>query len=96
MDDSLATVAVDFGGRAWIQWEAEFTREKIGDVPTEMFFHFFKSFSDAARCNLSIQATGSNEHHKIEAIFKAFARVLARAVKLDPDNNKLPSTKGLL
>jgi imidazoleglycerol-phosphate dehydratase/histidinol-phosphatase len=96
MDDSLATVAVDFGGRAWIQWDVEFKREKIGDVPTEMFFHFFKSFSDAARCNLNIQATGSNEHHKIEAIFKVFARALGKAVKLDPDNNKLPSTKGLL
>jgi imidazoleglycerol-phosphate dehydratase/histidinol-phosphatase len=96
MDDSLATVAVDFGGRAWIEWEVEFTREKIGDAPTEMFFHFFKSFSDAARCNLNIRASGSNEHHKIEAVFKAFARALAQAVKLDPDNNKLPSTKGML
>ncbi|TFH20136.1 MAG: bifunctional histidinol-phosphatase/imidazoleglycerol-phosphate dehydratase HisB [Bacteroidia bacterium] len=96
MDDSLATVAVDFGGRPWIEWEVEFSREKIGDVPTEMFFHFFKSFSDAARCNLNIQASGTNEHHKIEAIFKGFARALGKAVKLDPDNNKLPSTKGLL
>jgi imidazoleglycerol-phosphate dehydratase/histidinol-phosphatase len=96
MDDSLATVAVDFGGRPWIEWEAEFKREKIGDVPTEMFFHFFKSFSDAAQCNLNIQASGSNEHHKIEAIFKGFARALGKAVKLDPDNNKLPSTKGKL
>jgi len=96
MDDSLATVVVDFGGRPWIEWEVEFKREKIGDVPTEMFFHFFKSFSDAARCNLNIQASGSNEHHKIEAIFKGFARALGKAVKLDPDNNKLPSTKGKL
>jgi imidazoleglycerol-phosphate dehydratase/histidinol-phosphatase len=96
MDDSQATVAVDFGGRPWIRWEVEFKREKIGDVPTEMFFHFFKSFTDAARCNLHIQATGSNEHHKIEAIFKGFARVLGRAVKLDPDTSKLPSTKGKL
>ena len=96
MDDSLATVAVDFGGRPWIEWEVEFKREKIGDVPTEMFFHFFKSFSDAARCNLNIQASGSNEHHKIEAIFKGFARAVGKAVKLDPDSNKLPSTKGKL
>lgn len=96
MDDSLATVAVDFGGRPWIEWEVEFKREKIGEVPTEMFFHFFKSFSDAARCNLNIQASGSNEHHKIEAIFKGFARALGKAVKLDPDNNQLPSTKGKL
>jgi len=96
MDDSLATVAVDLGGRPWIEWQVEFRREKIGDVPTEMFFHFFKSFSDAAKCNLNIQASGSNEHHKIEAIFKGFARALAKAVKLDPDSNKLPSTKGKL
>jgi len=96
MDDSLASVAVDFGGRPWIEWKAEFRREKIGELPTEMFFHFFKSFSDAARCNLNIQATGSNEHHKIEAIFKGFARALGKAVSLDPDNNKLPSTKGKL
>ncbi len=96
MDDSLASVAVDFGGRPWIQWELDFKREKIGDVPTEMFFHFFKSFSDAAKCNLNIQASGSNEHHKIEAVFKAFARALGKAAKLDTDNNKLPSTKGLL
>jgi imidazoleglycerol-phosphate dehydratase/histidinol-phosphatase len=96
MDDCLASVAVDFGGRPWIEWEADFLREKIGDVPTEMFFHFFKSFSDAARCNLNIKASGNNEHHKIEAIFKAFARAVGHAVKLDPDNNKLPSTKGML
>ena len=96
MDDSLATVAVDFGGRPWIQWEVDFKREKIGDVPTEMFFHFFKSFSDGAKCNLNIQASGSNEHHKIEAVFKAFARALGKAVRLDPDDNQLPSTKGML
>lgn len=96
MDDSLATVAVDFGGRPWIQWEAEFKREKIGDMPTEMFFHFFKSFSDAAKCNLAMEVKGSNEHHKIEALFKAFARALGKAVKLDPDSNQLPTTKGKL
>jgi imidazoleglycerol-phosphate dehydratase/histidinol-phosphatase len=96
MDDSLATVAVDFGGRPWIEWEVDFNREKIGDVPTEMFFHFFKSFSDSARCNLNIKASGNNEHHKVEAIFKGFARAVGHAVKLDPDNNKLPSTKGKL
>jgi imidazoleglycerol-phosphate dehydratase/histidinol-phosphatase len=96
MDDALATVAVDFGGRPWIEWEVEFKREKIGDVPTEMFFHFFKSFSDAAKCNLNIRASGQNEHHKIEAIFKGFARAVGKAVKLDPDSNKLPSTKGKL
>jgi len=93
MDDSLATVAIDFGGRPWIEWDVEFKREKIGDMPTEMFFHFFKSFSDAARCNLNIQAAGTNEHHKIEAIFKAFAKAVGKAVMLDPDNNRLPSTK---
>jgi imidazoleglycerol-phosphate dehydratase/histidinol-phosphatase len=96
MDDSLATVAIDFGGRPWIEWDVEFKREKIGDMPTEMFFHFFKSFSDAAKCNLSIQAAGTNEHHKIEAIFKGFAKVVGKAVMLDPDNNRLPSTKGRL
>lgn len=96
MDDALATVAVDFGGRPWIQWEAEFKREKIGDMPTEMFFHFFKSFSDAAKCNLAMEVKGSNEHHKIEALFKAFARALGKAVKLDPDSNQLPTTKGKL
>jgi imidazoleglycerol-phosphate dehydratase/histidinol-phosphatase len=96
MDDSLATVAVDFGGRPWIRWNAEFKREKIGDMPTEMFFHFFKSFSDAARCNLSMEVDGRNEHHMIEGLFKAFARVLGQAVKLDPDSNRLPTTKGML
>jgi imidazoleglycerol-phosphate dehydratase/histidinol-phosphatase len=96
MDDALASVALDLGGRPWIQWEVEFGREKIGDVPTEMFFHFFKSFSDAARCNLSIKAEGDNEHHKAEAIFKAFARTLRQAVRLDPESHALPSTKGKL
>ena len=96
MDDALASVALDLGGRPWIQWDAEFRREKIGDVPTEMFFHFFKSFSDAARCNLSIKADGDNEHHKAEAIFKAFARTLRQAVRLDPESHALPSTKGKL
>lgn len=96
MDDSLAQVAVDFGGRSWLVWEAEFRREKIGEMPTEMFFHFFKSFSDAAKCNLNIQASGENEHHKIEAIFKAFAKAVKMAAKRDPGNMELPSTKGML
>jgi imidazoleglycerol-phosphate dehydratase/histidinol-phosphatase len=96
MDDCLAQVALDFGGRNWIVWEAEFKREKIGDMPTEMFFHFFKSFSDASKCNLNIKAEGQNEHHKIEAIFKAFAKALKIAVKRDSNNMSLPSTKGTL
>jgi imidazoleglycerol-phosphate dehydratase/histidinol-phosphatase len=96
MDDALASVALDLGGRPWIEWEVVFKREMIGDVPTEMFFHFFKSFSDAARCNLNIKAEGNNEHHKIEGIFKAFARVIRQAVKLDPDDHALPTTKGKL
>ena len=96
MDDCLAQVAIDFGGRAWIEWEAEFKREKIGEMPTEMFFHFFKSFSDAAKCNLNIKAEGDNEHHKIESIFKAFAKAIKMAVKKDINNNSLPSTKGVL
>lgn len=96
MDDALAQVAIDFGGRNWIVWEAEFTREKVGDVPTEMFFHFFKSFSDAAKCNLNIKAEGDNEHHKIEAIFKAFAKAVKMAAKRDLSNMQLPSTKGVL
>jgi imidazoleglycerol-phosphate dehydratase / histidinol-phosphatase len=95
MDDCLARVAVDFGGRPWIVWEAEFVREKIGEMPTEMFFHFFKSFSVAAKCNLNILAEGQNEHHKIEAIFKAFAKAIKMAV-IQTDNNSLPSTKGSL
>jgi imidazoleglycerol-phosphate dehydratase/histidinol-phosphatase len=96
MDDSLAQVAIDFSGRNWIEWDAEFAREKIGDVPTEMFFHFFKSFSDSARCNLNIKAEGKNEHHKIEAIFKAFARAVKMAVKRDASNMGIPTTKGVL
>lgn len=96
MDDCLAQVAIDFGGRNWIVWDAEFKREKIGEMPTEMFFHFFKSFSDAARCNLNIKAEGENEHHKIESIFKAFAKAIKMAVKRDAGNNALPSTKGIL
>lgn len=96
MDDCLAQVAIDFGGRNWIVWEAEFKRERVGDVPTEMFFHFFKSFSDAAKCNLNIKAEGENEHHKIEAIFKAFAKAIKMAVKRDAEKMVLPSTKGVL
>ncbi len=96
MDDCLAQAAIDFGGRNWIVWEAEFSREKVGDVPTEMFYHFFKSFSDAAKCNLNIKAEGQNEHHKIEAIFKVFAKAIKMAVKRDVDKMVLPSTKGVL
>ena len=96
MDDCLAQVAIDFGGRNWIVWDAAFKREKIGEMPTEMFFHFFKSFSDAAKCNLNIKAEGDNEHHKIEAIFKAFAKAIKMAVKRDVDKMVLPSTKGML
>lgn len=96
MDDCLAQVAIDFGGRNWIVWEAEFKREKVGEMPTEMFYHFFKSFSDASKCNLNIIATGSNEHHKIESIFKAFAKAIKMAVKRDSKNNSLPTTKGVL
>lgn len=96
MDDCLAQVAIDFGGRSWLVWEADFKREKIGDVPTEMFYHFFKSFSDAAKCNLNIKAEGDNEHHKIESIFKALAKAIKAAVKRDADNQQLPSTKGIL
>ncbi|MDP9956707.1 imidazoleglycerol-phosphate dehydratase/histidinol-phosphatase [Epilithonimonas hungarica] len=96
MDDCLAQVALDFGGRNWIVWEADFKREMIGEMPTEMFFHFFKSFSDSAKANLNIKAEGDNEHHKIESIFKAFAKCLKYAVKRDPDKMILPSTKGIL
>jgi imidazoleglycerol-phosphate dehydratase/histidinol-phosphatase len=96
MDDCLAQVAIDFGGRNWIVWDAVFNREKIGEMPTEMFFHFFKSFSDAAKCNLNIKAEGVNEHHKIEAIFKAIAKAIKMAVKRDVNNMVLPSTKGVL
>lgn len=96
MDDSLAQVAIDFGGRNWLVWEAEFNREMIGQMPTEMFYHFFKSFTDGAKANLNIKAEGTNEHHKIEAIFKAFAKAIKMAVKQDPDKMILPSTKGML
>jgi imidazoleglycerol-phosphate dehydratase/histidinol-phosphatase len=96
MDDCLAQVAIDFGGRNWLVWEAEFTREMIGQMPTEMFMHFFKSFSDGAKANLNIKAEGTNEHHKIEAIFKAFAKAIKAAVKRDLDKMILPSTKGSL
>jgi len=96
MDDALAQVALDFGGRSWLVWTAEFRREKIGDMPTEMFYHFFKSFSDAAKCNLNIKVEGENEHHKIESIFKALAKTMKMALKRDPENMQLPSTKGVL
>ena len=96
MDEAEAKVLIDFGGRNWLVWNAEFKREKIGEMPTEMFFHFFKSFSDAAKCNLNIECKGDNEHHKIEAIFKAFAKAIRMAVKRDPVSNHLPSTKGVL
>lgn len=94
MDDSLAQVALDFGGRNWLVWDAEFKREKIGAMPTEMFKHFFKSFSDGAKCNLNIKAEGENEHHKIEAIFKAFAKAIKMAIQRNPEKMILPSTKG--
>lgn len=96
MDDCLAQVAIDFGGRNWLVWDADFKREMIGKMPTEMFYHFFKSFTDGAKCNLNIKAEGTNEHHKIEAIFKAFAKAIKMAVKQDVDKMILPSTKGVL
>ena len=96
MDDCLAQVAIDFGGRNWLVWDAEFNREKVGDMATEMFLHFFKSFSDGAKANLNIKAEGTNEHHKIEAIFKAFAKAIKMAVKRDVEKMVLPSTKGML
>ncbi len=96
MDEAEAKVLIDFGGRNWIVWDAEFKREKIGEMPTEMFFHFFKSFSDAAKANLNISCQGDNEHHKIEAIFKAFAKSIKMAVRRNPDSDALPSTKGVL
>lgn len=96
MDDCLAQVCLDFGGRPWLVWDAEFKREKVGEMPTEMFHHFFKSVSDAARINLNIKAEGTNEHHKIEGIFKAFARSIRMAVKRDIYHYQLPSTKGAL
>jgi imidazoleglycerol-phosphate dehydratase/histidinol-phosphatase len=96
MDDCFAQVAIDFGGRNWLVWEADFKREMIGKMPTEMFYHFFKSFTDGAKCNLNIKAEGTNEHHKIEAIFKAFAKAIKMAVKRDIEKMILPSTKGML
>ncbi|MCG8795386.1 bifunctional histidinol-phosphatase/imidazoleglycerol-phosphate dehydratase HisB [Tenacibaculum finnmarkense] len=96
MDDCLAQVAIDFGGRNWLVWDADFKREMIGKMPTEMFFHFFKSFTDGAKCNLNIKAEGDNEHHKIEAIFKTFAKAIKVAVKRDSSKMILPSTKGML
>lgn len=96
MDEAEAKVLIDFGGRNWLVWDATFNRERIGEMPTEMFHHFFKSFSDAAKCNLNISCKGDNEHHKIEAIFKAFAKAIRMAVKRDPFSNYLPSTKGVL
>ena len=96
MDDCLAQVAIDFGGRSWLVWDATFNREKVGDVPTEMFYHFFKSFSDAVKCNLNIKVEGENEHHKIESIFKALAKSIKMAVTRNVDNMQLPSTKGIL
>jgi len=96
MDDCFAQAAIDFGGRNWLVWEADFKREMIGKMPTEMFFHFFKSFTDGAKCNLNIKAEGTNEHHKIEAIFKAFAKAIKMAVKRDVEKMILPSTKGTL
>jgi imidazoleglycerol-phosphate dehydratase/histidinol-phosphatase len=96
MDDCLAQVALDFGGRNWLVWDADFKREKIGEMPTEMFLHFFKSFSDGAKANINVKAEGTNEHHKIEAIFKAFAKAIKAAVKRDVEKMILPSTKGML
>ena len=96
MDDCLAQVAIDFGGRNWLVWDADFKREYVGKMPTEMFMHFFKSFTDGAKCNLNIKADGTNEHHKIEAVFKAFAKAIKMAVKRDVNKMILPSTKGTL
>ncbi len=97
MDEALAQVAIDFSGRPWLVWDASFKREKIGEMPTEMFYHFFKSFSDTSKCNLNIKCEGDNEHHKIEAIFKAFAKSIKMAVKRNLNEmNSLPSTKGVL
>ncbi|MCH7826903.1 MAG: bifunctional histidinol-phosphatase/imidazoleglycerol-phosphate dehydratase HisB [Bacteroidetes bacterium] len=96
MDDCLAQAVIDFGGRNWIEWDVEFKREMIGEMPTEMFFHFFKSFTDSAECNLNIKAYGKNEHHKIESVFKAFAKAIKMAIKQDKDKMILPTTKGML
>ena len=97
MDEALAQVAIDFSGRPWLVWEADFKREMVGDMPTEMFMHFFKSFSNASKCNLNVKVEGENEHHKIESIFKAFAKAIKMAIKRNPDElDILPSTKGML
>jgi imidazoleglycerol-phosphate dehydratase/histidinol-phosphatase len=96
MDDVIASVAIDFSGRSWIEWKAKFKREYVGDMPTEMFYHFFKSFSDAAKCNLYIKAKGANEHHKIEGIFKALGRAIKQAVSKNSANPDIPSTKGMI
>ena len=96
MDDCLAQVGIDFGGRSWLVWDVQFKREYVGDVPTEMFYHFFKSFCDAAKCNLNIKAEGDNEHHKIESIFKAFAKAIKMAVAVNENSDALPTTKGIL
>ena len=96
MDDCKAQALIDFGGRSWLVWEADFQREMIGKMPTEMFMHFFKSFADGAKANLNIRAEGQNEHHKIEVIFKAFAKAIKMAVRQDPERMILPSTKGML
>jgi imidazoleglycerol-phosphate dehydratase/histidinol-phosphatase len=96
MDDCLAQVAIDFGGRSWLVWDAEFKRERIGDLPTEMFYHFFKSFCDGAKLNANIKVEGKNEHHKIESIFKAFSKCIKTAISKNKDKLILPSTKGVL
>ena len=96
MDEADAEVLMDFGGRPWFVWQADFKREKIGDMPTEMFHHFFKSFSDASKSNLHIRVRGENEHHKIEAVFKAFAKCIKMAKKRNPDSDMLPTTKGMI
>ncbi|CAN5218606.1 bifunctional histidinol-phosphatase/imidazoleglycerol-phosphate dehydratase HisB [soil metagenome] len=96
MDDALAQVAIDFSGRNWLVWDAKFKREKIGDMPTEMFYHFFKSFCDTAKCNLNIKVEGDNEHHMIESVFKAVGKSIKAAVKKDISDNRIPSTKGIL
>ena len=96
MDDCMAQVLIDFGGRSWLEWDANFKREKIGEMPTEMFYHFFRSFSDTCKCNLNIKAEGENEHHKIEAIFKAFARAIRMAKRREAFSKVLPSSKGTL
>ncbi|MCY4266674.1 MAG: imidazoleglycerol-phosphate dehydratase HisB, partial [Flavobacteriaceae bacterium] len=96
MDDALAQVAIDFGGRSWLEWDVAFKREKIGQMPTEMFKHFFKSFCDGAKANLNIKASGENEHHKIEAIYKAFAKSIKMAINRDLDSTEIPTTKGTL